>query len=501
MDFRSDQWTLIDQLGFRPAGDNLARLIVLAEPPFAVGVNGKWGSGKTSLMRYAMARLGGLQVKSYLPARKDPLEELSDRENTTWNELMASGNVNAFIAEARGVKLDDIKPKTETFAVRCVWFNPWQYQQEPMPLVPLLHEIRAQFSAWLKIQKEADKMVRVTVEAGLELLSNLSDAALGLLNVHTKFSGMIGAIRSIGERHERERFEGPTDAQRFSLHFEQAVELLLGNSSGRLVIFIDDLDRCEEGRVLHLLEVIKLFLSTKNCVFVLGIDRAAVERAIERVWDKSSPHEAREYIEKLFQAVVNVPLCQDYRHFIETRLKEAHFPAEKCEPLIEVLDRILERNPRKVKNFLNGLVMAWRLARDEQLDPVQVALLHYLSAYHPDVYRAIEQDGRKLETLFRVLQGEQPKGRPVSALFRSHFLHVLVSQDKEEDLSQAQAAFKARLDQHRGDEAFVEAFGQAFDSALAREPAHVAALCGAARSSSQPEGQPQGAAGPSTETP
>jgi len=56
---RNDHWTIIDGLGFGPTGDQLAKLIMLAEPPFAAGVTGKWGSGRTSLMRYAMARLGG----------------------------------------------------------------------------------------------------------------------------------------------------------------------------------------------------------------------------------------------------------------------------------------------------------------------------------------------------------------------------------------------------------------------------------------------------------
>ena len=61
--YRNDNWTLEDKLGTGGAGDLLARLALEADPPFCARVIGKWGSGKTSVLRRAFATLGGKPVQ------------------------------------------------------------------------------------------------------------------------------------------------------------------------------------------------------------------------------------------------------------------------------------------------------------------------------------------------------------------------------------------------------------------------------------------------------
>lgn len=49
----SDQWTTVDRLGFQVYVDAITQFILHPQThaPFTIGINGKWGSGKTSLMR------------------------------------------------------------------------------------------------------------------------------------------------------------------------------------------------------------------------------------------------------------------------------------------------------------------------------------------------------------------------------------------------------------------------------------------------------------------
>lgn len=69
----NDHWTLeIGKLGMQAAGDELARRALTCRPPYAICVQGKWGSGKTSLMRYAMARLGGEPLATTLGTGGSP---------------------------------------------------------------------------------------------------------------------------------------------------------------------------------------------------------------------------------------------------------------------------------------------------------------------------------------------------------------------------------------------------------------------------------------------
>jgi hypothetical protein len=56
--YENDVWTLeLEGLGFEKEAIELSKMILHCKPPFAVSVRGRWGSGKTSIMRYAMARL------------------------------------------------------------------------------------------------------------------------------------------------------------------------------------------------------------------------------------------------------------------------------------------------------------------------------------------------------------------------------------------------------------------------------------------------------------
>ncbi|MDQ7083419.1 MAG: P-loop NTPase fold protein [Sulfurovum sp.] len=45
----------------------------------------------------------------------------------------------------------------------------------------------------------------------------------------------------------------------------------------RVILFIDDLDRCEDATIATLLKEIKQYLSTKYCIFVFGYDRQHIE--------------------------------------------------------------------------------------------------------------------------------------------------------------------------------------------------------------------------------
>jgi RecA/RadA recombinase len=52
------------------------------------------------------------------------------------------------------------------------------------------------------------------------------------------------------------------------------------NKTSRLVVFIDDLDRCSPKNMVRLFEWLKNHLLVENCVYVLGLDHVAAARAI-----------------------------------------------------------------------------------------------------------------------------------------------------------------------------------------------------------------------------
>ena len=63
--------------------------------------------------------------------------------------------------------------------------------------------------------------------------------------------------------------------EQFETTFKEAIEAMSPDKSGRLIVFVDDLDRCLPEKAIEVLEAIKLFLEVPGVVFVLGMDQSS----------------------------------------------------------------------------------------------------------------------------------------------------------------------------------------------------------------------------------
>jgi hypothetical protein len=165
MHYQNDQWTLKDNLGLGNVGDQIARMILEVDPPFTIGVTGKWGSGKTSILRRSYATLGGLPLQQALAFADVSKETLND-EDLCYENTERKAHLDWS---------DDLLKTVQD--TRCVWFSPWQHQNEDNPLIPLLLEIQNQFSTWVKVKEGAKEINRRGGLATMALLERVTDAA------------------------------------------------------------------------------------------------------------------------------------------------------------------------------------------------------------------------------------------------------------------------------------------------------------------------------------
>ncbi|MDY7092993.1 MAG: P-loop NTPase fold protein [Acidobacteriota bacterium] len=480
----NDHWTLdLKALGMQPAGDELARRVLTCRPPYALCVQGKWGSGKTSLMRYAMAKLGGEPLAVTLATQTKPTRELPKEIQQDWDELYEESA--GFLIEQLASRLtskiakDELDPR-----VVPIWFNPWQHQQTEQPVVGLLQELQEQFTGLLKHRKEFADALQTSVEAALPLLDTLANA-LGALQGLPPVSGLSGYVenwRESKKRRDERNFRAIPDAQRLNLLFEEAVRRLLGANEKntfvtgkggelvvqrRLVIFIDDLDRCGEQQTVHLLEAIKLYLQTPYCVFVLGMDGAAARRAVEGVLGQGQ-EVAREYLEKLFQSTLHVPLPVQPEAFIVGLLKATGLTRSTTgltyRELARRIEELVEPNPRKLKTFVSGLSAGWAIEGKSSEDFGFYLLLTYLRTVHPDVYRLLAYEPSYVGNLHEILADGSLPNTPTPVDYFLHralrhaFDHLqgLKELPERPDTDLVVDELIERLDHLRGDRAFRE---------------------------------------------
>jgi len=476
----NDSPTLEDGFGTTLAGDQVARLVLEVATPFTLGVIGKWGSGKTSVLRRAFATLKGNPVQIEVPFRKEAKE---DKGAGNWGDWAYDKDSRASVL-SWPVGLQAIAGKS-----LCVWYSPWQHQTEENPLIPLLLEIRAQYTTWIKLRKKLSDINRRGGLAGLALLERAVDAATGLfLGRPVKITeGLSDSVRKAW-REAVPAEPTMSDGQRFHLLFEDAVESLLDGveedkkKTGRLIIFIDDLDRCEESTVVQLLETIKLYLGSRRCVFILALDESAVLSALARHWPARSEDANREYLEKLFQAIVPVPVPRPAAvcGFLRDQLEAHGFPDPAgCASMI---DNLLEPNPRKIKNFVNGICANWELfqrgcpaagVEDRQRFARRFLLFQYLRIQHKPVWRLLERQPWALRILSKVLFGAASQDvklpefvqaddqRMLELLLFRAFSHVLRDDVGKDDrhrhipIAEAVELLNQRIDRKRSDEHFI----------------------------------------------
>src|SRR5206468_8696028 len=84
----------------------------------------------------------------------------------------------------------------------------------------------------------------------------------------------------------------------FESDFKKLLELV---KIDRIVVFIDDLDRCSSTKVIETFETIKLFLNTPACTFVIGADAEKIKHEVGEVYSVSDTKRQKDYLEKIVQ--------------------------------------------------------------------------------------------------------------------------------------------------------------------------------------------------------
>jgi len=204
-------------------------------------------------------------------------------------------------------------------------------------------------------------------------------------------------------------------------------ESVIGESLGdrRLVLFIDDLDRCLPEKTIEILEVIKLFLDLPKCMYIIGVEKDVIERGIEvryRSKEQEIPISGKDYIEKIIQLPFTLPPLreEDMTEFIEKL-----GIGEKEKSYGKIVAKGTNCNPRKVKLFLNTLRIREAIAERTggKIEPDLAAKLFVFEYVFPQFYRdLVKYRDQKLLCKLERLAKEEADDELMKELERSETL-------------------------------------------------------------------------------
>src|ERR1017187_10036789 len=242
----SDRETRQDCLGYSTYVSVLANICTHKDlAPLTLGIFGPWGSGKTSLMQMMMGAI----------------------------EATKGGKKHS-----------------------TLWFNAWMYEGREEAQSALVHAILANLQKDVTLAGEAKQLVE-------KLMKGTSVLKLGTFIMKSAIT-MTPNLEEFAKCFKDESEKVAHTMESFESDFKKLLALV---GIDRIVVFIDDLDRCSSSKVIETFETIKLFLNTPACTFVIGADPRKIEDAVGEVYKVTEDNRKRDFLEKIIQIPFVIP--------------------------------------------------------------------------------------------------------------------------------------------------------------------------------------------------
>jgi len=266
-------------------------------------------------------------------------------------------------------------------------FNPWVHRAEPNVLVPLLHVLfeTLESDPRKRFVESAKKIWDVLVRVGADVV----------LKATTLDKVSLEQLEKYEQRYLAERSRVTSEMRRLRNTLRDEAEKIR-TQGARLLITIDDLDRCEPSDIIAVLESIKLFFDVPNVIVILAVDKEVIDRGIEVKYDKFSfakdrrPAIGAEYLEKMVQLPIHlfpIPVAQVRAFMDKLSLSDA------VRGQLDLLQTMVPPSPRKIKRILNTLSVTASIAQAalgmDRVDLAIVARLAVLQVQSFDVYADI----------------------------------------------------------------------------------------------------------------
>lgn len=244
----------------------------LIEDNAFISLDAKWGQGKTFYIRQIEMTL------RYL-SKKNVGQDISELEEVFSRSIL------------KYVSLE------KTYLP--IYYNSWLYDNHNDPLMSLLYVII----------KECEKYVDTTMNS-----KSLGDKMVSLLS---SFSLSFPKLQISGDAERiKESFVGRDLLQEIKTAEEirelvkEIFDSVIVESAQKLIIFIDELDRCKPSYAIELLERIKHYFDDERIVFVVAVNKEQLVHTISNYYGDS--FDATGYLNKFFDINIYLPEIPRY---------------------------------------------------------------------------------------------------------------------------------------------------------------------------------------------
>lgn len=325
-----------DAIGRNNEVFNFSELLSTLEGPYSVAIDSEWGSGKTFFVK---------QVKMLL----DSLNPQSKVDKETSDKILKKFNLDKELNE-NSEKVDD--------SIYSIYFDAWKNDADDEPIKSLIYDIMLELN--FKYNFSDTKLT----DAGIRALKFLTPVIGGAVETGSKILDSLLSEEELKPFIKKKSFE--KEIQNF-------ISELPNERGNKLVIFIDELDRCNPAYAVKLLEQIKHYMEDDRIIFVFSVNINQLQHTIKHYYGNN--FNATKYLDRFFDLQVKLTKANMMKFYENMGLNnsENYTINTVCVSIIETFDFSL----REIVRLYQNVKVATENFKEDMYDSNSQEFLNY----------------------------------------------------------------------------------------------------------------------------
>lgn len=240
-----------------------------------ISLDGRWGEGKSFYIRQVEMALKYLVQKKWGNDKETVLNPYF--QNPIW----------------KGIDL-----KHSCFPV---YYNAWYYDNHDDPLLSLLYVILKQYSGFVNTKKDQATLK----QKFLSLLSGFSVSLNGIGSISVESKKIYEDLKG------KDIFEEILLVEEIRGKVKEIFDQMITENAERLVIIVDELDRCRPSYAVEVLERIKHYFDDDRIIFIAAVNKEQLVHILKNYYGDS--FDSTGYLNKFFDYNVYMPTLKTVR--------------------------------------------------------------------------------------------------------------------------------------------------------------------------------------------
>jgi len=378
-----------DLLETKKYANTLQHILEKSKTSLTIGIFGEWGSGKSSIINTVKNNVDK-KIKFVIydawKYHSDSFRRMFLRELANQLNIKMQDNFESFYID-----------KNETVQIN-------KRINLPFFITSMAIIIFAFICLFI-----LPKNIEVEWKIGIPLLISIVGIAVGISkNLFDSYNVNINKIKLFAPEQFEEIYnyiiEHIFNPQSNWEKFKKWIKEKFQGNLEKIVIVIDNLDRCDDNAIYELLTTIKTFLQKDNVVFIIPIDDLRLKKFLLKN-HKLNEKEVDEFLRKIFDVTLKIKQFKPLDMFHYTNELNNRYKLNLQPDTIDIFAKEYATNPRRIIQLINNLLVEKDILKNKYNEEFSkkyesvIAKLLIIREEWPDFYKKLQEDSRLLNNI------------------------------------------------------------------------------------------------------